>query len=284
MKRRYRAGVLRLAAALLALGTLALGSSTAAGAASGPRFATRLGADPLVSSNWAGYAVTGTSSGGLPTSYTDVTGSWVQPKVSCTAGTASYSAFWVGLGGFSQQSQALEQIGTESNCDTAGHAVYAAWYEIVPAPSIPIKMTIAPGDRITAAVLVQDTQVTLQLTNTTQHVRVTRRVTLPQPDLTSAEWIAEAPSACSTSGRCRTLPLANFGSVAFARAAATGDGHAGTIAEPTWSPTLIVLGNATAGSFGPLAGGQPSPGPPGAVPGTVSADGRAFTVAWQPAG
>ena len=274
--------MIRLAAALLALGTLVLGSSAAAGAAPGLRFAARLGADPVVSSNWAGYAVTGTSAGSLPTSYTDVTGSWVAPKVSCTAGTASYSAFWVGLGGFSQDSQALEQIGTESNCNTGGQAVYAAWYEIVPAPSIPIKMTIAPGDRITAAVLVQGTQVTLQLTNATRHVRVTRRVAVPQPDLTSAEWIAEAPSTCSTSGRCRTLPLANFGSVAFGRSAATGDGHAGTIAEPIWSSTQIVLGGPTAGSFGPYAGGQPSQGLPGAAPGTLSADGRAFTVAWQP--
>ena len=48
----------------------------------------------------------------------------------------------------------------------SGQAVYAAWYEIVPAPSIPIKLKILPGDRITAAVLVQGTQVTLQLTNT----------------------------------------------------------------------------------------------------------------------
>ena len=128
-------------------------------------------------------------------------GSWVQPKVTCTAGQPSYSAFWVGLGGFSTDAQALEQIGTESNCDARGRPVYAAWYEIVPAPSIPIAMKIAPGDRLTAAVLVQGTQVTLQLTNTTRRVRTTRRVTVAQPDLTSAEWIAEAPSSCSSLGR-----------------------------------------------------------------------------------
>jgi hypothetical protein len=45
---------------------------------------------------------------------------WVQPKVTCTAGQPSYSAFWVGLGGFSTDAQALEQIGTESNCDSRG--------------------------------------------------------------------------------------------------------------------------------------------------------------------
>ena len=128
-----------------------------------------------MSSNWAGYALTGTNSSGAPTTYTNVVGSWVQPKATCTAGQPSYSAFLVGLGGFSADAQALEQIGTESNCDARGRPVYAAWYEIVPAPSIPIAMKLAPGDRVTAAVLVQGTQVTLQLTNATRRVRVTRR-------------------------------------------------------------------------------------------------------------
>ena len=161
---------------------------------------------------------------GTPVTYTNVTGTWVQPKVTCAAGE-SYSAFWVGLGGFSADSQALEQIGTESNCTASGKAVYAAWYEIVPAPSIPIRMKIRPGDRITTAVLVQGTQVILQITNRTTHVRVTKRVTVAAPDLTSAEWIAEAPSECYAHGWCQTLPLANFGTVAFTASAATGDGH-----------------------------------------------------------
>ena len=175
-----------------------------------------------------------------PVTYTNVTGTWVQPKVTCAAGE-SYSAFWVGLGGFAADSQALEQIGTESNCTASGRAVYAAWYEILPAPSIPIRMKIRPGDRITTAVLVQGTQVILQITNRTTHVRVTKRATVAAPDLTSAEWIAEAPSECSSSGLCQTLPLANFGAVAFTSSAATGDGHAGTISDPAWTATPIEL-------------------------------------------
>ncbi len=214
--------VLRLAIGLVVLGTLAVGASSANATSVRSRsFAARLGSDAQVSSNWAGYAVTGTNPDGTPVTYTDVTGSWVQPTVTCTGGSESYSAFWVGLGGFSSDSQALEQIGTESNCDSRGRAVYDAWYEIVPAPSIPIKLKSLPGDRITAAVLVQGTQVTLQLTNATRRTRVTKRVTVAAPDLTSAEWISKAPSSCTSSGRCTTLPLANFGSVAFARSAAT---------------------------------------------------------------
>jgi hypothetical protein len=236
-----------------------------------------------VSSNWAGYALTGTSASGAPTTYTNVVGSWVQPSVTCGPGQPAYSAFWVGLGGFSQEAQALEQIGTESNCDARGRPVYAAWYEIVPAPSTPITMKIAPGDRITAAVLVQGTQVTLQLTNTTRRVRVTRRVTVPEPDLTSAEWIAEAPSSCSSTGSCRTLPLADFGSVSFTRAAATGDGHAGTIVDPAWQATPLELAELGPGGPDPRFADMASTSASGASPGPLSTDGRGFAVAWHPA-
>jgi hypothetical protein len=275
--------VLRLAVGLLSLSVLAFGGP-AADAAPNRVFAPRTVGEGQVSSNWAGYALTGTNASGTATSYSNVVGSWVQPKVTCAAGQPSYSAFWVGLGGFSDDAQALEQIGTESNCDARGRPVYAAWYEIVPAPSIPIAMKMAPGDRMTAAVLVQGTQVTLQLTNTTRHIRVTRRVTVQQPDLTSAEWIAEAPSSCSSSGQCRTLPLADFGTVSFARAAATGDGHAGTISDPAWQATPVEL--AELGQDGldtSFAGMRPSPATSGASPGPLSADGRGFAVAWHPA-
>jgi hypothetical protein len=265
----------------LSLTALVLGGS--AGDVSASRvFASRAVGEGQVSSNWAGYALSGTNVAGAPTTYTNVVGSWVQPKVTCTTGQPSYSAFWVGLGGYSPDAQALEQIGTESNCDARGRPVYAAWYEIVPAPSIPIAMKLAPGDRLTAAVLVQGTQVTLQLTNTTRRVRVTRRVTVPQPDLTSAEWIAEAPSSCSSAGGCRTLPLANFDFVSFARAAATGDGHAGTLSDPAWQATPLELAELGPDGVDPgLTAVQSAAS--GATSGPLSADGRGFAIAWHTA-
>jgi Peptidase A4 family len=275
--------VLRLAVGLLSLSALAFGGP-AADAAPSRVFAPRTVGEGQVSSNWAGYALTGTNASGAATSYSNVVGSWVQPKVTCTAGQPSYSAFWVGLGGFSADAKALEQIGTESNCDARGRPVYGAWYEIVPAPSIPIAMKMAPGDRMTAAVLVQGTQVTLQLTNSTRHIRVTRRVTVQQPDLTSAEWIAEAPSSCSSSGRCQTLPLADFGTVSFTRAATTGDAHAGTISDPAWQPTPLELAELGPDGVDPsFADVRPSPATSGASPGPLSVDGRGFAVAWHPA-
>src|SRR5271156_2413075 len=75
-----------------------------------PRFDT-------MSSNWAGYAVTGTSKS--PVRFRTVSAHWVQPSVPCTSGQ-SYSGFWVGLGGYRQSSQALEQIGTDADCSSSG--------------------------------------------------------------------------------------------------------------------------------------------------------------------
>jgi Peptidase A4 family len=275
-------GVLRVVTGLVVVvATLVVGVSSA-GASANRTFTSRIGADPQVSSNWAGYAVSATNPDGTPVQYTDVTGSWVQPAVTCTPGQESYSAFWVGLGGFSADSQALEQIGTESNCDARGNAVYDAWYEIVPAPSIPMKMVVRPGDRITAAVLVQGgTQVILQLTNNTRRVRITKRVTVTEPDLTSAEWIAEAPSSCTSQGRCSTLPLANFGSMSFTRSAATGGAHAGTISDPAWNASSIELAERSIGGLDPSFTQNRSSS--GAAPSELSADGRGFSVAWHPA-
>ncbi len=58
---------------------------------------------------------------------------------------------------------------------------------------------------------VSGTQVTVTLKNLTRKTSFTKRLAMSAPDVSSAEWIAEAPSACFSSGACRTLPLADFG-------------------------------------------------------------------------
>ena len=274
--------VLRSVALLTALVAVAV----LAGAAPAPSvpdltYTTRSGADAEVSSNWAGYAISGTGVSGAPIAFNDVTASWTVPTAVCAPGQRTFSAFWVGLGGFSDESQALEQTGSETNCTGSGTPQYGLWYEIVPAPAVRINLKVAPGDRITAAVLVVDTQVILQITNTTRHVRFTKRSTVAAPDLSSAEWIAEAPSTCGRAGDCRTLPLTNFGAVSFTRAAATGDRHAGTIVDPAWSPTAIQLAESGAGGFDPRFLPAPVTPTSGATPGPLSPDGRGFTVSWQ---
>ncbi len=269
--------------ALLSFSLAALCLVAGASAAPGPRlvFGPADIGEQQTSSNWSGYAITGTGPTGEPTTFTNVTARWTQPAANCDQGTESYAAFWIGLGGFSQESRALEQIGTESDCTASGDAAYSAWYEIVPAPATPIKMKIESGDRMLGAVLVRGSQVILQITNLTRHARVTKRVNVPAPDLTSSEWVAEAPSECGGSGRCQTLPLTNFGTVAFDSIAATGDAHPGTLTDPAWTATPIVLAENGRGGFDPRFRQPPTAPTTGAVPGDPTPDGRGFSVTWQ---
>ncbi len=247
------------------------------------RFGSRRVMDTAVSSNWAGYVATGagdaqrpTANGGL--SFTDVAGSWVQPQVTCSAGEVGAAAFWVGLGGSQDSSLALEQTGTEGDCNRSGKATYSAWYEFVPAGPVMVKLKVRPGDRMTGAVLVSGTKVTVTLKNLSTHKRFSKTFNSVSPlDTSSAEWIAEAPSLCSSNSRCAVVSLPNFGTTSFTNATAVANGHPGTLSDPIWSSAPIVLApdQAAQTNFGLPANTH------GAVPSSVSADGRSFAVSWQ---
>src|SRR5437899_2952963 len=75
-------------------------------------------AGTVCSTNWSGFAVTGSG-------VTDAKGSWIVPSVTCSSST-TYSSYWVGIDGYS--SNTVEQTGTDSDC-SSGHGVYYAWYE-----------------------------------------------------------------------------------------------------------------------------------------------------------
>jgi hypothetical protein len=234
--------------------------------------------DSISSANWAGYGITSLPFGATK-SFTNVAGTWVQPAVTCTANTApSYSAFWVGLGGLTETSSALEQTGTESNCGANGTATYDAWYEIIPAPPVRVKLAVRPGDTVAAVVTVSGKTVKFRLQNLTLHTVVNKQVKMKSPDLSSAEWIAEAPSTCTDSNHCTTLPLANFGTVSFIGAAATASKHTGLIADTAWNQDTIEL-DARQGSFGNFTGGNTSAS---AIPSPLTSYGG-FSVAWQAA-
>jgi Peptidase A4 family len=194
-------------------------------------------ADTAQSSNWAGYAAHGSG-----VSFHSVLATWRQPRGRCQPGKQSYSAFWVGLGGYNPTSTALEQIGTEMDCKASGKAVSSAWFELVPAPSTPIRLKIRPGDQVTAGVSVDGHQVTVVLDDVTRHRSFHRTLLAADVDVTSAEWIVEAPSDCINIDACQTLPLANFGSTTFHLASAVSSGgHQGSISDPAWRWTKIRL-------------------------------------------
>jgi hypothetical protein len=194
-------------------------------------------ADATSSSNWAGYAVHGNG-----ISYRTVQGSWRQPSATCARGLATYSSYWVGIGGYSQTSNALEQIGTELDCTASGQVRSTAWYELVPAPSTGIALDVHPGDLMNASVTVVGNHVSMSLTDVTRKHGFTRTSTTSSVDVSSAEWIVEAPSACLGANACQTLPLANFGTAAFDSVQATSTGGVtGGLSSPAWQLTKIRL-------------------------------------------
>ena len=278
-RRRIALALLLAAAAVLALGAGTAVASTRVALRHAGAVAFDVASE--TSSNWAGYAVESgdPSTGAAPTTFTSVTGSWTQPAVSCTRGGTTYSAFWVGLGGFADGSQALEQVGTGADCGVTGRPSYSVWYELVPAGPVTVRMSVKPGDAVSASVSVTGQVVSLQLTNTTQGTTFARQLTMSSPDLTSAEWIAESPSACTGFG-CSPLPLANFGSVSFSGANVTGNGHAGTVSDPAWAATAVTL-HATGGGSLFRSRFASAPLVADAIPATLSSDGSAFAVSWQ---
>jgi hypothetical protein len=232
-------------------------------------------ADTTQSSNWAGYAIHRSG-----VNFTKASGTWIQPRPTCTAGEPTYSSAWVGIGGYSESSQALEQIGTEADCTSSGRAVSSAWYELVPAASSTIKLTVNPGDRVRAGVTVKGREVTVSLSDLTRHRSFTRTLRAPVVDTTSAEWILEAPSVCSGQSSCRTLPLADFGSAGFSAAGAvTTGGVSGTINARRWTTTRISLAEAGRRFVGNPGGAGFSAA--SAIPSALTANGSAFTIKYE---
>jgi Peptidase A4 family len=201
MRRRYVCvtivGVLAAAVALSATG----------GAASSVRHGRMHRITNSTSTNWSGYAVTGSR-------YTSITASWTEPTVSCTGATA-YSSFWVGLDG--DTSNTVEQTGADADC-SGSTPQYYAWYEMYPKYPVNLRQPVSPKDNLTATVTTDGRGgFTLTISDTTKGWTNTTTARLKSAKLASAEVIAEAPS--SSGG---VLPLANFGTVNFSGAKANG--------------------------------------------------------------
>ncbi|HEY7420561.1 MAG TPA: G1 family glutamic endopeptidase [Gaiellaceae bacterium] len=201
MRRRYLCGafvgVLVIAAAL---------SATAGGATPGMRHGRIHRITNSTSTNWSGYAVTGSR-------FTSVSSSWTEPTATCSA--TAYSSFWVGLDG--DTSNTVEQTGTDADC-SGRTPQYYAWYEMYPKYPVNFSNTVKPGDHLSASVTTNGSgSFTLTISDSTRGWSRTVTARLKSAKLASAEVIAEAPS--SNSG---VLPLANFGTVSFTGATANG--------------------------------------------------------------
>jgi hypothetical protein len=152
----------------------------------------------LQSTNWAGLVDTGTQ-------FTAVKGQWTVPSVQ-TSQSSQYSSTWIGIDGATNTS--LIQTGTSQET-VNGSTLYYAWYEILPAASIPIGL-VSPGDQMQASI-VEDSPGTwtLSIADVSSGAVASGQLNYAGPG-TSAEWIEEAPEL---NGQQTTL--ADFGSAQF---------------------------------------------------------------------
>jgi hypothetical protein len=152
------------------------------------------------SSNWSGYAVTGST-------YTSVSANWTQSKVSCSSSdTDTDMSPWVGIDGYS--SSTVEQTGTSGDCN--GSSVdYYAWYEMYPANYVTINKTVKPGDEFTGTVTHTSgsTSYTLKLADDTEGwtYSVTKKLSASDD---SAEAILEM--AADELSTFSTVPFTDF--------------------------------------------------------------------------
>jgi hypothetical protein len=185
----------------------------------------------LTSVNWAGYIDTGAT-------FSSVAGDWVQPTATCPKSQVQQAAFWVGIGGYVQGDSDIEQIGTDSDClkkngsKSAGGPNYYAWYQMYPQSVVVLPTSSDPvsaGQTIEASVTVSGAnRYTLDITDVGHWTFSTVQSQASQPEDASAEWITEAPQNCNTKGKCKVLPLADFGSIPYSSASANGEAISGS--------------------------------------------------------
>ncbi|MGB2602224.1 MAG: G1 family glutamic endopeptidase [Candidatus Sulfotelmatobacter sp.] len=216
------------------------------------------------STNWSGYAVTGSS-------FTSAKGSWIIPTVNCSKTPNTYSSFWVGIDGWT--SSTVEQTGTDSDCN-GSRASYYAWYEFYPAGSVLISgVPVSPGNKMSAQVVYTGTEFTITITNETTGKSFSKSSTVRGAARSSAEWIAEAP-CCTRSGGI--LPLADFGIVDL------GDDYTGITSTNDATDSSItgpISDFGTAVNEAIMVNG--STGADEAVPSSLTTDGSSFTVTWD---
>jgi hypothetical protein len=231
-------------------------------------------ATAVSSSNWSGYADTNNT-------FSSVSSSWTEPTVNCAdsnsgldgllslsnllGGPGAASAFWVGLDGYNSTS--VEQLGTDSDCDS-GSPSYYAWYEMYPNPSetLPSQYPVKPGDQLTALVAsnAAGTSFTLEIKDTTAGWTFSTTQTGSGFARSSAEVIAEAPSSCSILF-CSEVPLADFGQV-------------------NYSGSSVIDTAGTKGSLAAFNANEITMSDNGttlATPSSLSSDGSSFSVNWN---
>jgi hypothetical protein len=210
------------------------------------------GQTDTTSTNWAGYADTGSN-------FSKVSANWTEPSGSCGSSLVSMAAFWVGIDGFNSSS--VEQDGTMIECYLGTKYEYT-WWEMYPTNSVQtVGSTVAAGDKISASVTRSGTSYALKVTDSTHPANTFSTTQTGSGDAnSSAEWVAEAPS--STFG---VEPLANFGTWNATGDAVTSGSKSGTISS--FPDDKITMAD--------------SAGLTQALPSALNSGGNAFSVTWK---
>jgi hypothetical protein len=104
---------------------------------------------------------------------------------------------------------------------------------------------VRPGDTVSASTTVAGHAVTFRIRDLTTEGRYSTTRHASSTDVSTAEWILEAPSACLTTGGCTALPLTNIGAVQFASATARSATQARAADDAAWSNTTLELEQAS---------------------------------------
>jgi uncharacterized repeat protein (TIGR02543 family) len=211
------------------------------------------------SSNWSGYVDTGGT-------FSAVSAKWIVPTLTCSGTGTPEAVQWVGIDGYN--SSTVEQDGTATTCE-GSTPVYNAWYEMYGDDSVndgymvdlsTSTYPVAPGNSISASVLLSGGQWTLEVTDTTAHWTSSTVIASPSPapSAVSAEVIVESPESCGNG--CTEDVLANFGTVTFTNASVTSSATGtGSLASGT---VVAVACNGNTGDImmspGVLSGGATS--------------------------
>jgi hypothetical protein len=162
------------------------------------------------SANWSGYNQGLLEKGKL---FTAVTGLFQVPHATQrNAGAQEYSSTWVGVGGgcvtanCSVGDDTLIQAGTEQDVAPNGAASYYAWFELIPAPSIRIPLTVRPYDWVSVRIV--------QKVPGLWSIRVANKDTgqiwqtlVPYAStMDTAEWIEETPLIIGTNAGFSSMP------------------------------------------------------------------------------
>jgi len=235
------------AAAIAVIKNLRIGFHEANHPVSGPIN----GLTQVQSTNWAGYADTGSS-------FSRVSASWTEPTPNCSSRTTALAVFWVGIDGFSSNS--VEQDGTLIEC-SGGSAFQFTWWEMFPTNSIQVVgQSLAAGDHITSTVTRSGSRYTLTVTDSTHSANsFSTTQSCSSCANSSAEWIAEAPS-----GSSGVFPLARFSTWNDANSSVTAGSTSGTISSFTDNEITMI----------------DSSGAVKAQPGALNGSGNGFSVSW----